>query len=111
MIIATYDVELVPLFCDRVGIMSKGRLIGEKTPQEVFADIDMIRSAELRLPRIAHLVEILKKEDRLNFSEIPLTIGEARRELLNLVEGQRFDKENSHKASLPGRPSHDIKTR
>jgi cobalt/nickel transport system ATP-binding protein len=66
--------------------MSKGRLIGEKTPQEVFADVDMIRNAELRLPRIAHLIEILKKEDRLNFSEIPLTIGEARRELLQLVK-------------------------
>ncbi|MFC2050527.1 energy-coupling factor ABC transporter ATP-binding protein [Chloroflexota bacterium] len=86
MIIATHDVELVPLFCDRVAIMSNGKLIGEKTPQEVFADIDMIRNAELRLPRIAHLVEILKKEDHLDFSDIPLTIGEARRELLQLVK-------------------------
>jgi cobalt/nickel transport system ATP-binding protein len=111
MIIATHDVELVPLFCDRVAIMSKGRLIGEKTPQEVFADIDMIRNAELRLPRIAHLIEILKKEDRLNFSEIPLTIGEARRELLNLVGRRQLDKENIHRASLTGRPSHDIQTR
>jgi len=44
-----------------------------------------VRNAELRLPRIAHLIEILKKEDRLNFSDIPLTIGEARRELLRFV--------------------------
>ena len=85
MIMATHDVELVPLFCDRVAIMSKGRLIGEETPEEVFANVDMVRNAELRLPRIAHLIEILKKEDRLNFSDIPLTIGEARRELLRFV--------------------------
>ena len=109
MIIATHDVELVPLFCDRVAIMSKGKLIGEKTPQEVFADIDMIRNAELRLPRIAHLIEILKKEDRLNFSEIPLTIGEARRELLRLVGRRHFDRENSHnRASMSGEALHDV---
>jgi cobalt transport protein ATP-binding subunit len=108
MIIATHDVELVPLFCDRVAIMSNGRLIGEKTPQEVFADIDMIRKAELRLPRIAHLAEILKKEDRLDFSDIPLTIGEARRELLRLIERRHFDRENSHnKDSMPREILHD----
>ena len=109
MIIATHDVELVPLFCDRVAIMSKGRLIGEKTPQEVFADVDMIRNAELRLPRIAHLIEILKKEDRLNFSEIPLTISMARRELLKLVGRRHFDRENRHsRASVSGEPLHDV---
>jgi cobalt/nickel transport system ATP-binding protein len=91
--------------------MSKGRLIGEKTPQEVFADVDMIRNAELRLPRIAHLIEILKKEDRLNFSEIPLTIGEARRELLHLVGRRHSDRENIHRACATGKPSHDIQTR
>jgi len=68
----------------------------------------MIRNADLRLPRIAHLIEILKKEDRLNFSEIPLTIGEARRELLNLVGRRHFDKGSSRRASVPGKPSHDI---
>jgi cobalt/nickel transport system ATP-binding protein len=92
MIMATHDVELVPLFCDRVAIMSNGRLIEEKAPQEVFADIDMIRNAELRLPRIAHLIEILKKEDGLYFAGMPLTIAQARQELLKLKGDWRSDR-------------------
>jgi len=39
----------------------------------------------LRLPRVGHLIEILQKKEGINFQEMPLTIGEARRELLRLV--------------------------
>jgi len=85
MIMATHDVELVPLFSDRVAIMSKGKIITEGPPGKVFANTDMIREVELRLPRIGHLIEILHKKEGINFQEMPLTIGEARRELLRFV--------------------------
>ena len=107
MVMATHDVELVPLFCDRVAIMSKGRLIGEETPEETFANIDMVRKAGLRLPRIAHLIEILKKEDGLDFPDTPLTIGAARRELLRFTGHWRVSKENSRGASVSGEPLYD----
>lgn len=86
MMMATHDVELIPLFCDRVAIISKGRLVGKGTPRAVFGDIDMVRESALRLPRVAHLIEILKKEDGFDLSAIPLTIGAARWELLRLME-------------------------
>ena len=85
MLMATHDVELVPLFSDRVAIMSQGRLITEGTPGKVFANTKMIREVELRLPRVGHLIEILKKKEGIDFPEMPLTIGEARRELLRFV--------------------------
>ena len=81
IIMATHDVELVPLFTDRVVIMSKGKIIRDGTPEEIFFDTEMIRNAALRLPRIGHLIEILRKEDGMEFNEMTLTIGEARREL------------------------------
>jgi len=86
MIMATHDVELVPLFCDRVAIMEEGKIVGEGTPGEIFADTALLRGAELRLPRMSHLVEILVKRDGLDFPEMPLTIGQARRELLKLLK-------------------------
>ena len=92
MIMATHDVELVPLFSDRVVIMSDGRIITEGSPGKVFADTDMIRKAELRLPRLAHLVEVLQKEEGLPFMSTPLTIGQARRELLSLLESRCYQK-------------------
>ena len=41
-----------------------------------------MEQVKLRLPQIAELIYQLKKEDKLPFGKIPLTIGEARREIL-----------------------------
>ena len=92
MIMATHDVELVPLFSDRVVIMDRGRIVAEGTPSEVFANTDMIRGAALRLPRVSHLVEILRKKEGIDFHEIPLTIGEARREFIRFMEARSQTK-------------------
>ena len=81
MVIATHDMELVPLFCDRAAVMNQGRLTAVGTPQKIFADTGILREAGMRLPRIAHLMEILRKEDGVNHLGMPLTIGEAREEL------------------------------
>lgn len=82
IIISTHDVDLVPLYAYQVYIISKGEIIKEGNPQEVFGDVKTIRKANLRLPRIAHLMEILQKEDQLPFDKpYPLTIGEARSKL------------------------------
>lgn len=84
IIISTHDVDLVPLYAYQVYIISEGKIIKEGNPHEVFGDVKTIRDANLRLPRIAHLMEILQKEDQLPFGKpYPLTIGEARRKLKN----------------------------
>jgi len=83
IIISTHDVDLVPLYAYQVYIISEGNIIKEGSPQNVFADVETIRKANLRLPRIAHLMEILQKKDNLPFDKpYPLTIGEARQKLL-----------------------------
>ncbi len=88
IIISTHDVDLVPLYASSVYIISEGQIVKEGTPQKVFDDVATIRSANLRLPRMAHLMEILKKQDHLPFDRpYPLTIGEARRRIL-----KHFDK-------------------
>jgi cobalt/nickel transport system ATP-binding protein len=83
IVISTHDVDLVPLYAYNVYIISEGEIIKEGSPLEVFQDVKTIRGANLRLPRIAHLMEILGKEDKLPFDQpYPLTIGEARRRIL-----------------------------
>jgi len=85
MIMATHVVDLVPLFINRLAILRRGRILRVGTPEDIFHDTDMVREAKLRLPRVAHLLEILKKEDHLDLEKIPLTIGEARRAIVNLM--------------------------
>ncbi|EGW36632.1 ATP-binding cassette domain-containing protein [Desulfosporosinus sp. OT] len=78
IILATHDVDIVPIFCDRVYVMQNGAIIREGTPSQVFADPEKIRQAFLRLPRVAHLIELLKRDGVLNIDNLPLTIGEAK---------------------------------
>jgi len=61
IVISTHDVDMVPLYASKVYIMSKGTIIKEGSPQEIFKDATTIRDANLRLPRIAHLMEILNR--------------------------------------------------
>ncbi|KPU43368.1 energy-coupling factor transporter ATP-binding protein EcfA3 [Oxobacter pfennigii] len=81
IIISTHDIDIVPLYCDRVYVMDEGKIIMEGTPKQVFSEKNAIRSVHLRLPRIGHLMEILKDKDDFDFKEIPVTIAGARKVL------------------------------
>jgi cobalt/nickel transport system ATP-binding protein len=86
IVMATHRVDLVPLFLDRLYILSKGRIVRGGLPEDVFTGPDEMENVKLRLPQIAELMYRLKHEDKLPFKKIPLTIGEARREILRLVQ-------------------------
>jgi cobalt/nickel transport system ATP-binding protein len=87
LLLATHDVDMVPLFAKKLYILSKGKLASYGSPKELFSDTEMIRNVNLRSPRLTHLFEVLKKENNLPIgSELPLTISEARREILKLLD-------------------------
>ncbi len=87
IIISTHDVDLVPVYSNKVFVISKGNILESGSTKEVFSNIELIRKANLRLPRIAHLAEILEKHDNVDFNgDYPLTIGEARRKFNNILE-------------------------
>jgi cobalt/nickel transport system ATP-binding protein len=86
IIMATHSVDLVPVFLDRLFILSKGRVKRGGTPEEVFNAPDDMANIKLRLPHIAELIYKLKHEDNVRFDRIPLTVGEARREILKSLE-------------------------
>ncbi len=85
MIMATHSVDLVPVFIDRVVVLNKGKIALDGSPEEVFSHSEVISGAKLRLPRIGQLFEILRKDDALDFNGLPLTIGEAREEIKNIL--------------------------
>ncbi|MFA5515727.1 MAG: ATP-binding cassette domain-containing protein [Desulfuromonadales bacterium] len=88
MIMATHVVDLVPLFMSRIAILSKGKVIRFGTPEEVFGDPEAIERARLHLPLVAELMHALKTRDHVNLHHVPLTVGEARREILRLLSVQ-----------------------
>ena len=88
MIMATHVVDLVPLFMSKIAILSKGQVLRCGTPEEVFGDPEAIEKAKLNLPLVAELMHILKTRDHVKLHHIPLTVGEARREILRLLSVQ-----------------------
>ncbi|MDP3259528.1 MAG: ATP-binding cassette domain-containing protein, partial [Thermodesulfovibrionales bacterium] len=85
IVMATHSVDLVPLFLDRLYILSKGHIVRSGIPEEVFTAPDEMANVKLRLPQIAELIYKLRHEDHVPFGKIPLTIGEARREILKTL--------------------------
>lgn len=81
VVISTHDIDIVPLYCDYTYVIDKGKIILEGTPKEVFSRPEVLRSVNLRLPRVAHLIEILQENDEFEFEDTAATIAEARREL------------------------------
>jgi len=79
LVFATHDVDMVPLLADRVHLMDQGRILLSGTLAEVFNQRDVLRGIDLRLPRIAHLVELLIRDGVLPPGDLPLSIGPARR--------------------------------
>ena len=84
IVMATHSVDSVPLFLDRIVIMSSGHIVRTGPPEEVFTTPEEMSAVDLRLPQIAELIYRLKHEDNLPFGKIPLTVGEARQAILGL---------------------------
>jgi len=79
VVIATHDIDIIPLYCDYTYVLDQGKIVLAGTPKEVFGQPDGLREVNLRLPRIGHLMEILKDKDGFAFNDTANTISEARR--------------------------------
>jgi len=87
LILATHDVDMVPLFASKIYILSKGQIVSEGTPRETFSNSELIRSVNLRPPGITRLFEVLKKENGIPVgNQLPITINEAQKEILRLLD-------------------------
>lgn len=84
IIMATHSVDLVPLFLGKIHVLGKGRLVLSGSAAEVFRSPAEMEIVRLRLPHVAELFWHLQ-HDGLPGSRLPLTIDEARQELVTLL--------------------------
>ncbi len=95
VVMATHSVDMVPLFLDTLYILNGGRVVSSGTPAEVFQTPEGMGEAGLRLPLVSELVYRLKHEDGMPFEKVPLTIGEAKREIIRAFEKGHFFSEEA----------------
>ncbi|MDA8441239.1 MAG: ATP-binding cassette domain-containing protein [Peptococcaceae bacterium] len=91
LVFASHDVDVVPLLADRVVVMNQGEIVFSGTTAEAFDAKEIIRHNKLRLPRIAHLAELLQREDVLACDVLPLTIGQAKAAIKTEVQNARLE--------------------
>ena len=85
VILATHSVDLLPLFAHRIYVLQDGRVLKQGSTGEIFLDHDMLDRASLRLPYVADLIHKMKQQDGVPINGLPLTIGEARTRILELI--------------------------
>ncbi len=59
--ISSHDVEMINDFADRIFVLKEGEIIGDGTPDEIFADHDLLETANLKPPKTAELLKMLKE--------------------------------------------------
>lgn len=87
VILATHEMDIVPLYCDDVFVMDHGKVVLGGNVREVLSKPEILREHSLRLPRMAHLMEILNERDKLNVERTAATISQARASILSLING------------------------
>jgi cobalt/nickel transport system ATP-binding protein len=78
-------VDLLPLFAHRIYLLNRGRVLKQGPAHEVFCDQELLRRSSLRLPYVSRLLDELNRFDGIPMNGLPLTIGEARLQLLELI--------------------------
>ena len=85
VILATHSVDMLPLFANRIYVLDGGRVLQQGPSEEIFCHQEMIVRAKLRLPYVSRLMYEMKRHDGVPIDGLPLTIGEARAQLLELI--------------------------
>ncbi len=81
LIVATHDVNFVPMVADRAYVLNKGRILADGSLKQIFSNRRIIDEACLEPPIVAQLFCLLN-EHRANSAEsLPLTVEEAFLEL------------------------------
>ncbi|MEN9974384.1 MAG: hypothetical protein RLZZ282_390 [Verrucomicrobiota bacterium] len=92
VVLATHSVDTLPLFADRIYLLNRGRVLKDGAPDEVFRDHGMIERASLRLPYVTRLLHELKRYDGVPIQGLPLTVREAREQLLSLIPDSMIEE-------------------
>ncbi len=85
IILATHSVDMLPLFADRIYVLRHGRVLRHGSAAEVLCDHEMLDRASLRLPYVSGLLHEMKQYDGVPINGLPLTVGGARKRLLELI--------------------------
>ncbi|GAW93467.1 energy-coupling factor ABC transporter ATP-binding protein [Calderihabitans maritimus] len=82
LLLSTHDVDLAYSWADHIILMKEGEVVGEGTPETVFADENLLQKAGMVRPWILEIYGKLREKGWINGTHFPRT----KQELLDLIE-------------------------
>ncbi len=67
VIISEHEVEVMAAYADRILVMHEGEIVLNGTPQEVFSQVDILKSIGLRTPQVTELAHCLEEQRLVQF--------------------------------------------
>lgn len=83
IIMAAHQSEEIARFCDRILVFAQGRIIGDGSPREIFANKKILTEASIREPQVTALARYLGKKG-IQTQGVPVTNEEMEQYLLEL---------------------------
>ncbi len=90
VVIVSHSMEDMAMYCDRIIVMSHGKLILEGEPKDVFSQSQLLQSAGLDVPEIAKIITALR-EKGVNISRDIYTVEGAVEAISSLKAGGESD--------------------
>lgn len=84
-ILTTHASEDVPSFADRAVVLSKGSMVAEASPRDVFAQVELLDSVGVQVPQLATLGHRIAPDQ-----PPPLTIEESKKQVVDLIEEKKL---------------------
>ncbi|MEA5488691.1 MULTISPECIES: ABC transporter ATP-binding protein [Pseudanabaena] len=73
IVMVSHAAEEMAEFCDRIALLSKGKLLAVGTPDEIYAQIDLLEQNKLRPPEVAQAFSQIQHKG-INIPQIPVTL-------------------------------------
>jgi energy-coupling factor transport system ATP-binding protein len=80
-ILTTHASEEMLEFADRVIVLSKGEIVCQGTPREVFSQVDLLDKAGVQVPQIASLGHRMAPRE-----PVPMTIAEGKKLVVDMID-------------------------
>ena len=86
IVMVSHAAEEMAEFCDRIALLSEGKLIAVGTPDEIYAEVDLLQQNKLRPPEVSQAFNLIRQKG-INISKIPVTL-QSGIEALSLLRSQ-----------------------
>jgi energy-coupling factor transport system ATP-binding protein len=73
IVMISHAAEEMAEFCDRIALLSEGKLLAVGTPDEIYAQVDLLEQNKLRPPEVAQAFSQVQHKG-INIPQIPVTL-------------------------------------